>query len=343
MTEGGGYKKTDSRVSAMHLRQNEAYEEGFSRAMHEHRPEIQRAVEHIRESIDWNILIPILTKYLHDAGVPEEQFNLAPITGEMPVRPSKEYVAVYIPNYNKVGFSSFNSDFMAGVRLLQKNGSIPRLLLMKMQLTLIHEICHALSENRLASRDISASQTVTNARSGFSQSFMAQDIDNRHRAQKKKKVQHPVLNFHEALNEAVTQRLAEEIMVTYSRAADTTHGEHFVASFVERSGKHLWKYSIFANHLHTMCVKIAEHHNKKPEDIWLNFKRAYFKNPSQFIEETRIVLEEIYGVDFWREYQTMGNHTELKMIGAFDSINKFPHPRTYPEHWLAQLGIAKNK
>ncbi|MFZ2593819.1 MAG: hypothetical protein WAX38_03555 [Minisyncoccia bacterium] len=335
--EGGGYNRKLDVEGERNAFLTDAYEKSYSRALREHHPEIGKTIEYIRQSIDWEILMPLLIARLRDAGVPEERFNLGPLTSEMPARPTDDYAAVYNAISNTVGFSSFDDNFMAAVRLLKKNGSLPRLLTMKIQLVMIHEICHALSENTIKSQSVNKNQVRMSGKSGFSQVF---DITEKTKRGNEKKRQ--PIKFYEALNEAVTQRLAEEIMVEYSRIAEVKHGEHFVASFIEKMSKRLWSYTIFANQLDNICKRVAEQSGKTQEEIWRNFKRAYFKNPESFIAETQAVLENIYGQDFWKKYQRFGNGESMQGIGAFDSEHEFLHPRTYPERWLAQLGIAKN-
>lgn len=336
--EGGYTSKLDT--TGMQKRAEEfTYERGYDRAVREQRPEVLRTIEYIRQSINWEVLIPILKKRLSAAGVLSERFNISPLEEYMSVRPAIGYTALYHIGSNRISFNSHDNQFMTATRLLQKTGSIPRLLLMRIQLLMIHEICHAISENFIASHTINNTQVLSQAKTGYAHVFSVRQIPS-HGARPDKE---GGFTFHEALNEAVTQRLAEEIMVEYAREEDVRHGEHFVASFIEQAGKNMSPYSIFANQLNNICAAIAREYGQNPEHIWERFKQAYFKNPESFLAETQSVLEHIYGSDFWKKYRALGNQSRMRDVAHFDISYGFTHPLEYSAKWIAQLGIEKNK
>jgi hypothetical protein len=329
--EPGGYHAELTPAARKELELVNVYDAAFAQAVRERDPETQVTLDHIVASIDWKVMGPILEEYLADAGVPAERMNRGWMDN-LRAFAGGQGLGMYSPHNNAITIASNDPSFQLAQRLLKERGFIPKLVLMKAQLVLVHEVCHAISEIRVTTHDIGTQQTLIRQRGGFHDAFGV--LGKEHKGTPTN------VAFNEALNEAVTQRLAEEIYLTYTRRVAPERADHFMRSFVENKAKRLWGYTIFASQLDSLCRALAEHTAETPEVVWGKFKRAYFNNPQGFLEDTQRVLEKIYGEDFWKRYSTMGNKTDLRDLARFDVDTGFAHPKTYPARWLAQLGVT---
>ena len=216
---------------------------------------------------------------------------------------------------------------------------IPESLLMKTQLFFIHEACHTFSRIRLSSVDVSSTRSVYTQEIGYEKTRGILRQPSGPDGNSRIKGTH---RSFEALNEGVTQRIAEEIFVEYTkRIGESGAGAAFIKEFNTKNAADLWKYSIYMNEVDTMCERIGEYVGMPKEKVWEGFKRGYFEDPRLFSEEVIELFKQTFGEDFLEEYSKIGNKTDTADLGRFDGKYGVPHPGEYAEKWLGYLGISE--
>lgn len=335
MSEGkiGGYESNLTPRAKQKLQSNLNYERGWDAGERDARPEDVRLREELAASIDVQKLEQVFIQYLTKSGVPAANINRSGVE-KMVTRPMKDASASYTAFTNRIALSTKDETFISAKQFSEKGGHLPQSLLMKVQLFLIHEICHAFSVIRLSAEDIEGTENV----------ILKEDVG----YAKKESVlgeagetppEQPSAKRLEAFNEGVTQRVAEEIFVEYAKQTGARKGLDELEKYIRDQSKNLWQYSIYGNQIDTMCERIGEYVGVPKKVVWDAIKRGYFENPRLFEEETAELFKETFGENFLDRYATMENNTPVKDLGRFDGDYKIPHPEGYADRWLKHLAI----
>lgn len=335
----GGYEAHLTKRAERRQSNQLAYESGYSKGQAEFHPENVEIANELLSSVDRKQLTDIFLDYLRKAGVPLENANTS-VLQEIMVRPMKneETVAFYVSFTNQITLSTTDKDFLKAKESRNKEQRIPGELLMKMQLFFIHETCHALSRNRISTKDSNNSQSLITTEVGYEikEGVIRQSARQFGTAKGR-------TSLFEALNEGVTQRVAEEVFVELARrTGNGGHAEKFLGDFITDNAQHLWRYSIYGNQVDGMCEQIAVYTGVEKTTVWDAFKRGYFAKPELFVKETIELFRETFGENFLDEYSKLSNKTSLDMLGRFDGQAGFSHPEKYAKKWLEHLGVEQS-
>lgn len=334
----GGYESHLTPRAEAYRDEHLKHKEAWGRMQAEtHRDDI-RVIEHVLSSMRLDELTDIAAGYLRRAGVPAEEMN-TDVLQKVFARPiGEETSATYAQLTNHISFSTDSRDFAAARQALAEGRELPERVLLKMQLYLIHEMCHGISRNRLSSVDIGEAETTLRQESGYhSAEYSLYENPDTGTTQ-------PELSLvsFEAFNEGVTQRIAEEIFTEYGRRTGASSAvEEFLRSTHELNGKHLLPYLIFANQVGSMCERIAAYTGVTEEAVWRSFVRGYFEQPQLFHTDTIELFATTFGPDFLRQYGSINNTTSTSKLGMFDAAHHLPHPREYADKWLRHLGLER--
>lgn len=336
----GGYEARLTKRAERRQNNQLGYESGYSKGQAEFHPENVELANELLLSIDKQQLTDVLSDYLRKAGVPLENANTAALQ-EITARPmknSEETVAFYAAFTNQITLSTTDKDFLKAKEFRSQDQTIPGELFMKMQLFFIHETCHAFSRNRISTKDANNSQALIRTEGGYGikEGIIRQSARQFGTAKGRS-------SLFEALNEGVTQRVAEEVFLELARRTGSGgKAERFLKDFINDSAQHLWRYSIYGNQVDSMCEQIATYMGVTKDVVWDAFKRGYFAKPELFAEETTKLFRETFGDNFLDEYSKLSNKTPLGTLGRFDRKAGFSHPEEYAKKWLDHLGIGQS-
>lgn len=315
------------------------YENAFNEGTSEQRPEEVAVVNELLIAVDRKELTNVFFDYLRKSGVPLENANIA-VFENIKSRPleDEEMYAAFNNFLNIIVFSTKQESFLEAKDCLSQGKPIPPEVSMTMQLQLVHEMCHAFSRNRIFTKDKNNSQVSVTSESGYG--MMKSVI--RQPARKFGTERHAG-GFFQALNEGVTQRIAEEVFLELARRTGKgSVAEKFLASSITRTAEGLSQYAIYGNQVEGICEQIAAYTGVTQDDVWNAFKRGYFAKPELFAEETVGLFEETFGKEFLDEYSKLDNKTPLEGLARFDAKYGFPAPSAESaEKWLRHLGIER--
>lgn len=336
----GGYQSDLTPRIKLRQRLLEEAEGEESKSQAELSPENKILVNRLVDSLGVTELKNVFKDYLRKSGVPAENLN-EEVLDDVLARPLEGGTATYSAFLNRITVSITDEDFVSLKRVFEQRGVIPKVLRMKMELALMHELCHAFSRVRYLSKDARNSQSIVTAESGytFNKSVIRQSMRPEKIGTRKE-----FLFSLEAFNEGVTQRIAEEAYLEYGRRIGlSSETEHFLGSYVRSGVRKFDRYTIYMNQVENMCECIARYIGVRKEDVWNSFKRGYFEKPQLFHEETAALFKETFGENFLSEYEKFNNETPIDEIGEFDDRYGFSHPDEYAGKWLNHLGISKNR
>mgnify|MGYP001571945115 CR=1 FL=1 len=331
----GGYDISLTPRVALNRDRVRAHQTHLSSREAERSPDDARLAEHILSTLDISSLQNIFLEYLDKAGVPAQNANLEALE-KIHIRPFQGLAGVYGTFLNHTAFSIVGSLFVEAKRFLAEGKQIPEDVVLELQLTLIHEMSHIFSRNRISSKDKNNSQSTVTEESGYSSGTY--DIRQSMMPNKRGKKVRDISSTFEALNEGVTQRIAEEIFLEYGRKVGkyNTYKQH-LAKGLQKQRKSFSNYYLFGNQVDSICVRVAEYTGGTKKDIWEKIKRGYFNSPNDILTQ----LEGVFGSGFIEEYKTIGGTSKQQKLAAFDRKNDFSHPTNYAETWLADLGIEQ--
>ncbi len=316
----GGY---DTRLNRRHQQYREniqEYESGWGEGQKGARPEEVEFVNKILESIDREQLKDVFLDELRRSGVRVEDANTEALN-QIFLRPFDHAAAMYNILLNTIQIS-VKSKEIAEKEL--SSGAVPESIVKEMQLLFIHEACHAFSRNRL--RSLGKTTGKMSVESGYSTAEA-----NPLKSGKANKTL-------EAFNEGVTQRIAEEVFLEYSKRMGNPADE-FLSEALNRHQENFWNYYIFGNQVDQMCEHIARYVGVPKDTVWESVKRGYFERPELFNEETVELFAQTFGEDFLEEYSKFNVKTSIKTLARFDKVHGFTHPHEYAERWKQHLGI----
>jgi hypothetical protein len=322
----GGYK-ADLIKPVKEIRDEQvAYLKGYDRGYSEHSPEDIELAKVLIESIDTKQLVDVFHEYLLKSGVHPQNANTK-VLEKVVVRPMHidTLIAYFDPFMNEIILSSTEKEFMQAKTFSDRGEDIPNDLFMKFQLFLIHEACHAFGRNRITTEVLPTLQLSMKTESGYERKENITPVSSSDKAKVRVSL--------EALNEGITQRIAEEVFLELAqRTGQGGEARKFLSEFITHQAESLWTYSLYGNQVENICEQIALYTGVKDKAaVWDAFKRGYFAKPELFTEEVIELFQETFGTDFLKSYAK---------IARFDKKSGFSHPKEYAQKWLEQLGIS---
>jgi hypothetical protein len=144
----------------------------------------------------------------------------------------------------------------------------------------------------------------------------------------------------EVFNEGVTQRIAEEVFLEYSKRAGISEE---IKSFLIKlnSSPSSLQYRIYENQVDLICERIGDYVGIPKDVVWEGFKRGYFEKPELFHKETLELFRDTFGDDFLDNYMKFDYDTPMSELAKFDATNNFKPVSGYSDKWLKCLGIFK--
>lgn len=118
-------------------------------------------------------------------------------------------------------------------------------------------------------------------------------------------------------NEGVTERLAQEISIEYSRRSgeDTTE----VRKKIVATGERMFLYSIFMSHVGEIARRIDENAGLEQGTAWRAMIKGAFTGELLKSPQLEELLKETFGLDFVNRYEKIGLLSSFKDLGEFDS------------------------
>lgn len=335
--ELGGREVFLTERAELRKKNQQEYERGFTDGMHID-PKAVDFLNEITTSLEKSSLTSIFSEYLVKSGVSLDRANHTVLDSIKTRHLLREGTAAfYIALTNDITLSEAEEDIFAAKKRHFETGHIPESLLMKIRLFLIHELCHAFSRNRIFTKDANNSQALVSAESGFSvRETVIRQPARRFGTEKGKSV------LFEALNEGVTQRVAEEVFLElHLRLGKGKEAKEFLGDFIEGSVHRAWRYSVYANQVESMCERVSEYVGVPQDIVWGAFKRGYFAKPELFVQETIDLFESTFGPGFLNSYSQLGNKTPMRALGEFDMRSNMAPLDEYAEKWKIHLGIVR--
>ncbi|HEV3245468.1 MAG TPA: hypothetical protein VG102_03845 [Candidatus Paceibacterota bacterium] len=325
----GGYDaELNPRAKEMRDESIDSYA-GYSDGYAEAHSEAAALAKEVLDSFHMGTLKDVFREYLQKSGVPLENTN-DEVFDRIFLYPLADADAEYRGLENILLLSTKSKFFETAKADLAEGRPIREELLMEMQLFFVHEICHAFSRVRVSSVDTDEPQSRIREEAGYG-------------THEYNEAQPGTLsaNLYEALNEGMTQRIAEEVFLEYQqRVGKSGTAKRMLRSHVTEAAKELWTYSIFSSEVDSMCAAIGNYAGIPKEEVWKAFKKGYFEDPRLFEDETVELFEETFGKDFLASYEALKRDTETSgaKLGEFDATHGFADPRQYAEKWLRHLG-----
>ncbi len=300
-------------------------------------PEYENVVKQVLEKLDMGVLKAVFIDEIKKSGVPQENMNVAAMEKIFPFHKTGSG-ATYEPLTNDIRLSTSSKGFQLAREHIRRREAIPEDLILLLQLFLVHEMCHAFSRNRINSDTGSDKEIETiTSHSGFhseEETFFKPTSLTR----LEKKGESAVI--FEALNEGITQRIAEEVFLEYGKRVGISDRVRMpVKLFMGESENTVPRYTMYAGVVDSMCERIGVYIGIPKEVVWNSFKRGYFENPNLFQKETHELFDETFGEPFLEEYAYLGAKTADEKLVDFSQKHQLAPAGDYPKKWMQHLGI----
>lgn len=329
----GGYESRLSPRGEDLRRLNEEYNDGWSNGEAIENPESAHLIEYILSTLDFEKLKGVFLEELRKSGVQEENINISVLDKiiAFPNNNNDLIGAIYYAFINKIAFSSGSKFFVELKQQMIDTGRLSPDTLVGVQLLFIHEACHALSRVRVGLIDVDEKNFVYSQDVGYSTSKISRENGE------------PVsqVKLFEVFNEGVTQRIAEEVFLEYSKRTGISEE---IKSFLIKlnSSPSSLQYRIYENQVDLICEHIGDYVGIPKDVVWEGFKRGYFEKPELFHKETLELFRDTFGDDFLDNYMKFDYDTPMSELAKFDATYNLKHVSEYSDRWLKHLGISKS-
>ena len=328
----GGYESRLSQRGEDLRRINEEYNDGWNNGEAIENPESAHLIEYILSTLDFEKLKGVFLEELRKSGVPEENINIGVLDKIIAFPNSNDLIgSMYYAFINRIAFSANSKSFIELKQQMIDNKELPPDVLMGVQLLFIHEVCHAFSRVRISFTDVDEKNFVYNQDVGYSISTISQEDGGLDSSVK----------LFEVFNEGVTQRIAEEVFLEYSkRVGISEEVKSFLAKFNSSSSS--LQYRVYENQVDSICERISDYAGIPKDVVWEGFKRGYFEKPELFHKETLELFRDTFGDDFLDNYMKFDYDTSMSELAKFDATYNLKHVSEYSDRWLKHLGISKS-
>jgi hypothetical protein len=327
----GGYESRLSPRGEDLRRINEEYNDGWSNGEAIENPESAHLIEYILSTLDFEKLKGVFLEELRKSGVPEENINIGVLDKIIAFPNGNDLIgSMYYAFINRIAFSANSKSFIELKQQMIDTGRLSPDILMGVQLLFIHEVCHAFSRVRVDFVDVGENASIYNQNVGYSVSKIS--IENGEPASSVK--------LFETFNEGVTQRIAEEVFLEYSKRVGIS--EEIKSFLIKLNSSPLsLQYRVYENQVDLICERISDYVGIPKDVVWKGFKRGYFEKPELFHKETLELFRDTFGDDFLDNYMKFDYDTPMSELAKFDATNNFKPVSGYSDKWLKCLGIFK--
>jgi hypothetical protein len=285
-------------------------------------PELKDLFANFLESVDVPLIQRLIKKQLTRAGVPESKVNLVKIS-DILLSTSVEGGAAhsFVTNHVKIYADSFKNFLRYPVGTVERERG-----LINFARVIIHEIVHSMSCVRggFSTED---EGEMTRVHSDGSSGF--------HTNERKNTAQN------EGWNEAITERISDEILLVYSRCKGLNTSYVYNTVLQENNPKHLSKdkYVAYRLMMQVITEQIAEYAGTTSETVWCSIKERYFSGGVFNDEAIQDLFKETFGEKFITDLSKIKNLTSRRKLKRF--MNKY-HIRIdtrTANRWFRELGL----
>lgn len=309
----GGYFREHSDELEKLLRNREKRLEKHAELVRERYPNEFEAFSAFLDSVDWNMLHSIFSEYLEKSNVPKEMLN----------KIKRENVHLWLPEEDNplAFFSPLSNDVAFFVSRLPKivqsdsgkyhfedNASLSFFL------TLVHELTHSVSHNRVYFEGEGDDQEV-------------EIVSGIWRGKE---------HILEGLNEAITERIAQEVVLRYFKRKGT--GLTQAQEGLDR--KLDYTKSSYANHvafLEGICARVDNAIGLQEGSTWGSLKRGYF---GEDIRDPAVmeVFSEIFDSKFLQKFSKLKGVETKKRVKHFGKRYGLFNRKQLIRQWRSYLG-----
>ena len=297
------------------------YEEAWSRGHLENNQEKYETYRMLLDTINFDKIWELIETEFTRSGLDPKRLNRISEkdTGIRPI----DSLAIYDSHTNRIAINDREIEFIIDQI---KSGETPtQELAVRFIFTMVHEILHAAGRIHLQSYRGDNSRLQLEHRIGYSRGIET--------------AKGTRLYQFGGFNEAVTEGMAQEIMLKYLRSQGSV--PHLAEAEILKTLelKRRWRYAIYITQLQTVVERVAAHAGMVEQDIWNAIKQGYFAGEWLLSGENRALIDGALGEGFVREYAKISSESTDEEVEAFNAKYDIHFDEATIRRWLEHLDL----